>query len=214
VSLPDPATSVPSPGLPAPGWFADPTGESTQRYWDGSGWTKTTSGTSMSTHEATGLARTAVPTPQPAAGPPWSGVLTLVGAGMALLGAVLPWVTVTTIFGSLSKNGIDGDGRISALGGLALGVIALIVLVTKTQSRAPGVLAIVISLGILIVGAVDVADVSKRIGDLQGTDGVASAQVGIGLWVTCLAGLVGIAGGITAFTVGVTRGPASGITNA
>jgi hypothetical protein len=190
MSLPTP----PNPGLPASGWFGDPTGRHSHRYWDGTAWTTNVSDNGL-TSQDTVTAGPAALLGSPPTTHPGPGILTLVAGGMALLGAMLPWVSVTTIFGSLSKNGMDGDGQLTALGGLVLGVIALIVLVTKTRNRAPAVLAIVVGAAIFVVGLIDLLDVSHRIAGLQATAG-ADASVGIGLWLTCLAGLVGVAGGI------------------
>lgn len=122
----------------------------------------------------------------------------LVAAGLALVGAFLPWVTIATVFGSLSRNGMDGDGRASAAAGIAVGLIALMMLDGKIRSSAPAVVVVVVSAAIFVVGLVDARDVAGRFTDLQAT-GVGDAQVGVGLWVTCLAGLVGIAGGLGTF---------------
>ena len=104
-------------------------------------------------------------------------------AGGALMfgGSFLPWVTVTTIFGTLSRAGVDGngDGIISAgLGIAAAGIgVALLNRVSRPLSVA---LTIVAVLGALLV-YVDVTDIQRSLGDL-GTD-AALASVGIGLWV-------------------------------
>ncbi len=40
----------------------------------------------------------------------WVG---LIGAGIAIVGALLSWVSVASVFGELGVNGIEGDGKIT-----------------------------------------------------------------------------------------------------
>lgn len=52
--------------------------------------------------------------------------LVLLGCGITSLGTFLPWVTVSSAFGSVSKSGIAGDGIFSFVAILAAAVIVLI----------------------------------------------------------------------------------------
>jgi hypothetical protein len=52
--------------------------------------------------------------------------LELIGGGLVLLGSFLPWATVATVFGTVSLNGIDGDGKITMVLGLVLVLIAVL----------------------------------------------------------------------------------------
>ena len=104
----------------------------------------------------------AQPLPQPTqhpAGPPqqyWApapvapaktanvvGIIAAVAAGVLALGSFLPWVTVQAgIFGSISVNGMDGDGTITVQPGIGLfvcvagGIAALVLgIIATTQTR-------------------------------------------------------------------------------
>ena len=136
----------------------------------------------------------------------------IAGGALMFVGSFLPWVTVTTIFGTLSRSGVDGngDGIISAGLGIAAALIgvALLKRVSRPLSLAltsPLSLALT---GVAIVGGLlvylDVTNIQRRLGDL-GTD-AALASVGIGLWVvgagaalSLVMGLEGLRGGKNPF---------------
>ncbi len=128
----------------------------------------------------------------------------IAGGALMFVGSFLPWVSVTTIFGTLSRSGVDGngDGIISA--GLGIAAAAIGVALFKRVSR-PLSLAL-ISVAILGAGLVylDVTNIQRSLGDL-GTD-AALASVGIGLWVvgagaalSLVMGLEGLRGGKNPF---------------
>ena len=121
----------------------------------------------------------------------------IVGAGAAaILGAVLPWGRVVSVFGTISVSGIDGgDGWITMLCGVAILALAL---VGRTRNPGPYAIAgLVASAIVLLVGLVDFVDLSRAAGD-QGTGGFVDVRFGIGLPLTVLGGLVGIAATILA----------------
>jgi hypothetical protein len=95
------------------------------------------------------------------------------GAGL-VIGAFLPWASVSFGFGTVSKNGIEGDGVITAAAGLLIIVLCLM------NSRRSYTVAIGVAVLSLLVSAYDWIDVSST----------ESIQVGIGLYVTAGAGLV------------------------
>lgn len=123
----------------------------------------------------------------------WIGL----GAGVfAAICAALPWVTVITVFGSVSKNGLEGDGIITAGLGVLGGLLAV-----KGDKALIGTLIC----GVLVagIGAYDWYDMTGRFGDVE-ADGFADASAGIGLYGTILAGCVLFAVGLS----GLTRKPA------
>lgn len=119
------------------------------------------------------------PTPAPAAAS--AKVLTLIGAAGAILGAFLPWATIT-VFVTISKNGIDGDGAITLVLGVVLAIVAVLEKSPVLQVLAAGL--------ITAVALFDTVDVRASREDGFG------ASVGIGLWMTLAAGVVALVGSI------------------
>jgi len=125
----------------------------------------------------------------------------IAGGALMFVGSFLPWVTVTTIFGTLSRSGVDGNGIISA--GLGIAAVLIGVALLKRVSRPPSLaLTSPLSLaltGVAIVGGLlvylDVTNIQRRLGDL-GTDAAALASVGIGLWVVGAGAALSLAMGL------------------
>ena len=122
------------------------------------------------------------PARKPGAPPlPAPGGLLIAAGLLGMVGAVLPWAT----FLGLTKNGIDGDGAITI-------VIAALVMGAGiwTVLRAPlgiPITALVLSALIALIAVIDISDVSST-----------GLSVGSGLWLTLVAGGVGLAAGIWA----------------
>jgi hypothetical protein len=126
---------------------------------------------------------------------------------LAAVCAVLPWVTATTVFGSVSRNGIDqgGDGLITAGAGV---VVALLALGVWERGRAVRWLVVVAGLVVTGIGIMDFADVQDRISELEDeADGYATGSTGIGLYGTILAGLAILALGL--YTLRTRPAPAT-----
>jgi hypothetical protein len=114
------------------------------------------------------------------------------GAGLVVLGSLLPWATVDTVFGSVSRNGTSGDGKLTLVGGIAFALLYL------RRERVHAIIATVVAFAILGVGFNAMRDVNDAISEVEGaSDGLATAEVGIGLWLVMVgagAMLVGIFG--------------------
>jgi hypothetical protein len=153
-----------------------------------------------------------LPPPQPPAGrpptqlpgaPPVSGRprpsfwVTLAGAAATVVGAFLPWVMVRAAFLSVSKNGLDGDGRITAVLGLVVGIIVLVNLRGARNPSAALVGVGIIGALIALIGVVDFVDVKSRIADLSAEEArLVTADVGVGLYLTIAAGVATAVGAI------------------
>lgn len=119
-----------------------------------------------------------------------------VGGGAAIvLGSLMPWATVNIGRISISKNGIDGDGQITATLGA---VIVTLALLTALRGREPAIpiLGTVASGLAFAVAVYDVVDVAN-------TDAL---TVGFGLVVCTLGSIVAIAGGLIASVASVRSG--------
>ncbi len=93
------------------------------------------------------------------------------GAAAIIVGSVSPWVTVATVFGSISVSGTDGDGVITLAGGA---VIAL--LVRSIQFLRGNQSAQILTAAVLLY---DLVNVNRNVGDAANE--FATASVG---WVS------------------------------
>jgi hypothetical protein len=106
-----------------------------------------------------------------------------IGAGVVvLLGSLLPWVTVSTVFGQLNVAGTDGDGV------LTLGFGAAIVVGFLARWAWLQLLG---ALGAIIIAVYNVFNVTKTAADLD-SDYV-RGSVGWGLWLTLVAAVAALA---------------------
>ena len=156
-------------GRPAPaGWYPD--GQGGVRWWDGERWTE----------------HTPQPPAQPQAQPETQAerpartgpVLAVAGAGAAILGSLLPWATLTHVFGSASLSGIEGDGLITlVLGGVLL--VGAILQLTNETSRY--VWTEVVAAVTVLVAVFALVNMLSNIGDADSE--FARASVGPGLYL-------------------------------
>ena len=108
----------------------------------------------------------------------------IIAAVMVALGAFLPWANVS-FFGSVS--GIDGDGKLTLVCAIAIGVMF------GLWKRPALIVAAVIAGITLIVGILDLVDVGRASADLGGFGGVSP---GIGLFLTVLAAIAALVLGL------------------
>jgi uncharacterized membrane protein len=104
----------------------------------------------------------------------------------SLIGSFLPWFTASTPFiGTLTANGIDGDGKVTAvLSGLGLVLALLGVNKSRNFWIAPGVVGL---LAFLVAGY-NVQDAMSA--DDMFSDAFASFDVVFGLWIVLVASAV------------------------
>ncbi len=117
--------------------------------------------------------------------------LASVGFGLAVLGSVGPWVTVSALGGLLTKSvwGTEGDGKLTLLAALAGLVITLVA--SGFGARVSG---LVLGLGIGVVAGINMADLSSVAGDATERTPAAAIQVGWGLVLTLVAAAVAAGG--------------------
>lgn len=145
------------------------------------------------------------PAPGPAGGPPpppgaTTGFstfqkLALAGAAVAAVGSLLPWASVSSVFGTISKSGMDGDGVITLVLAVAAGALVL-------TRKAPGVVIALMAL-IGVVAVIDIADVSRLADDT----GFAEVSVGFGLWLVAIGAVLGLVGSIQHRRTASKNGP-------
>lgn len=113
-----------------------------------------------------------------------AALLTMSAGAMLVVGALLPWATLTSGFGSASIMGTDGDG-VFALG---LGVfIAVAGFVAFNGSDVARTLAAIVGiLAVLLMGSTFM-NMGEAVADTKG------ASLGVGMWVAGLGALLGVA---------------------
>jgi hypothetical protein len=137
---------------------------------------------------------------QPAAPPvslPAHAWPTIGGAVVVMIAAFLPWATVTAPFiGQVSKNGIDGDGALTLIGGLVLAALAIPALRRQPARTGIGIAVAVVALLVAAIAAYDIYDVGQAV-DAVG-DAPVSASAAVGLYLTFAGGVASLVGGIMA----------------
>jgi hypothetical protein len=198
---------------PPPGWFPDPWGQASSRWWDGRQWTSQVQAPPAPQRPAPPPPAHLDPATLAEAGKQASAgagsslrVLTLAGAAMVTVGSLLPWANVTApFFGTFSIAGTDGDGTLTLVAGLVVGALTLWAYAGRF-SPGPIVAALVVSLVSGVVAIVDMADVSGLAGEASEDDVSVAVSIGIGLWLVLL-GAVAATGGCILSLVAARRRP-------
>ena len=109
------------------------------------------------------------------------------------MGSFMPWVTVSSVFGSISKTGIEGDGAITLIIGAILAVLGF-VSVGRARRRVPHVMITILGFlfsGVVIaIAAVDWVDIGQAADVLEASD-LVIGSAGTGLFVTLVGGVGG-----------------------
>ena len=116
---------------------------------------------------------------------------------MIAVSAFLPWVTANAGLFSFSKNGMEGDGKLTLGGGVAIAVVTF--LAASNEKRWP-VARIFVGLSaicVVVVSVVDYFDVRRLAREAAADpDWPGLVQVGLGLWLTGLAAVLVLAGAL------------------
>lgn len=116
-----------------------------------------------------------------------SGILAMGGGGLLVLGSLLPWAQVSSVFVTVSVNGTEGDGKITV--GLGL-VVAILGLIAMTNQRAKlNILAPILGLVAGAIGLLDLLSVNSKFGSISGSD-LVHPSIGIGLYLVVLGGIL------------------------
>jgi hypothetical protein len=119
-----------------------------------------------------------------------AGVVGGIAALLGLVGVFLDWVSVDTAFGSIGRKGIDTDDGKLALAAVLIGLVAALF---ATMFRSRGWFLVVGVMGAVALGIAiyDGRDVSHRVANAnEEAQGFVQANVGAGLWVLGVAGVL------------------------
>ena len=109
-----------------------------------------------------------------------------VATAISLLGALLPWARLETIFfGQLTVSGTNGDGQLVI--GATITNALLLLWLFLSNSRLAGTLSLLLGLGVSLIGLYHIVNVQNLIGDQELS---ALASVGEGLFLVLLGGVV------------------------
>lgn len=134
------------------------------------------------------------------------GAIALLGAAALLVGSGMNWMEVRgpRVNDAYTSTGVDlGDGRITIALALVIALLGAVIVTGRMAkvggSRVAAMGALVAGAAAVAVTAVDIADVADRAARLDVPVG-AVADVGTGLWLAFIGGLIAVGGGLMAFT--------------
>ncbi len=145
------------------------------------------------------MATSTAPPPAPVGAPPQASeasgvplptILVLGGGVLLVVGSFLPWATASTVFGSLSRSGVDGgDGWITTIIGALILLFGAMTL--RQASRGLNLLIAVGAAIAFLIFVFDLVDVNNRIASIEAEgQGLALGTVGFGLWLVGLGAIV------------------------
>ena len=134
--------------------------------------------------------------PQSAQGRTIKPQVVLVGLGAVglVIGALLPWATITAAFvGTVNKAGTDGDGVITLVFGLVIAGVGWPLVARGTLRTWAAISVLVLGVLAALICLYDIVDVSSKADDLGS---IATASVGIGLWLSAIASVLVVGGAV------------------
>jgi hypothetical protein len=132
----------------------------------------------------------------------------MLGGLVVAIGSILPWAKAESIFGTVSKNGTQGDGMITLVAGIVAILAGVIVLAAEKHNIAV-LFAALAALGILVVTIWNFVDISGRAPGLW-TDYTA-VKAGEGIYIALLSGALVLIGTIVERVGALKRNPQDGL---
>jgi hypothetical protein len=123
--------------------------------------------------------------------------LTLAGGALAVVAAFMPWLTVSAGIFTVSRDGIDGDGQITALAGVFAALVGFFSLArSEPMTKGAATVCLILAFGIGGVGSWHF---------MNTTTGETGIQPASGLYLTIVAGGLAVAGAIGALKLHADR---------
>lgn len=125
------------------------------------------------------------------------------GAALLLIGSFLPWAKASTTLADetvrQTVGGMDGDGAITLVAAIALGVLGWFLL-TKGWHKGRLIGSVCVAALATLVAGTDLFGVERVAGSEPGigTDVTIDPSVGIGLWIVTIAAIAALVGSILA----------------
>lgn len=122
-------------------------------------------------------------------------IIILIGAAAVIIGSFMPWATLTSFLGDINKNGTEGDGAITLVMGILIGLAAVF---SKPRSGKRGSwVAVVLGVLVGLIAIIDIADIERLANDVP----FAEINVGIGLYVVLIGAVIAVVGGLIQWPV-------------
>jgi len=118
--------------------------------------------------------------------------MVIIGGIGLLIGAAMPWGTITTIFGQMSINGYEGDGIIT--GGIGLVLLIAGLLAKPKPGKRYSLLG---GLIFLFTGWLAIRTMTNLNQIASDDIGSGMIQIGTGLYISIIAAIIGAIGGFT-----------------
>ncbi len=115
-----------------------------------------------------------------------SGILALVGGCLMVLGSLFPWAQVVSVFGTVTVNGTEGDGKITIVLGLVVAVLGLLAIANRRAKLH--ILVPILGLVGGGIGLLDLLNASSKFESVA-SDGFVHPSIGIGLYLVILGGI-------------------------
>jgi hypothetical protein len=162
------------------GWYPAPDGTDRDRWWDGVQWGDYATGSRVGRSKA--------------------NFWLFAGAAAIVVGAFLPWVTLTApLVGTVTRSGIEwsSDAGVNA----AIGACAFAMGVRAAGGlRIWGrIVVVVMAAAVMAATTFHLSDISERVNKVSAQTNLAVASVGFGIWVTI--------GGVCALILGAASVP-------
>jgi len=124
---------------------------------------------------------------------PVTSWIVVLSGGLITLGSIFPWITASAVFvGSISVNGMEGDGKITIVLGVILLVFGFVGVgggkIHPVILILPGVAAI----GVVIINYQNIQDAVREIQ----SSGVGVSSIGYGFWMIAIGGVVAVVGAV------------------
>jgi hypothetical protein len=208
-SATEPQSKVGAEPGPNSAWFADPTGRYQYRYWSGAAWTGhvATNGVqsidpdpphqSATTTAHAGVSPRSIPADGSRGANP-GGVVAIIGAAVLAVGSLLPWAEVNAGLLERKVNGTEGDGVITLVIAILVGLVAALGLLKREVAGAAVTVVLlggVAAGGVAIYDTANVSDAAKRAEDISS---LVTAKVGGGLYVCIVGAVVVVVGALLA----------------
>jgi len=130
------------------------------------------------------------------------GSMTGLGGLLIVLGSFLPWLTATAPFaGTITVNGMQGDGIGDGVITLVLGMVTILIGVAQLTRNLPARWQLLpIATGILtgLIAVSAYSSVQDRIDRVTAESNLVAASVGPGIWTLFVGAAFAIAGGLFA----------------
>lgn len=110
----------------------------------------------------------------------------VVASCVVALSAFLPWGMVWSVLGPMSISGIEGDGVLTLIGAVVMGVLI------GVWKRVTLILAAVVAALVSLIAIVDLVSLQSRLADL-GLDLFVRASPGYGLYLTAVGAVLAMA---------------------